>query len=384
MKRHGYSVFRSVNLILRYLSGEISEQEKSEYIRMIEDTGLRPSDWARDALLNGLSAENDFDTKTAYNHFLSKVSPKPRVRRWTRRWIAALWIFPLIIGGVFWKINREEPEKKIEKQIFPVSSKAYVELADGRSIDLTASTDSLSEKDGTLILRDSTRLVYSGKNKTSGQLIYNVLNVPRGGEFSLILADGTRVWVNSDSRLRYPVHFENGKREVFLQGEAYFEVARDTKHPFVVHTSLGQIEVLGTEFNIQDYADESQVITTLVNGVVRYASTDGENCILKPGFQVVDKVGIENLQICEVNLDEYVGWKNGLYVFYDDTLEKIMQRISRNYDVEVEFENENLKKLRFSGELERYNQVEAFLRIVELGGDAVFVVEGKKIKIEPK
>jgi len=217
-----------------------------------------------------------------------------------------------------------------------------------------------------------------------GRLIYNVLNVPRGGEFSLILADGTQVWVNSDSRLRYPVQFGSGKREVFLQGEAYFEVAEDSEHPFVVHTSLGQVEVLGTEFNIQDYADESQVITTLVNGVVKYAATDGENCLLKPGFQVVDEVGTEKLQIREVNLDEYVGWKNGLYIFYDDTLEKIMQRISRNYDVEVEFKNENLKKLRFSGELERYDQVEAFLRIVELGGDAVFVVEGKKIKIEPK
>ena len=141
---------------------------------------------------------------------------------------------------------------------------------------------------------------------------------------------------------------------------------------------------MGTAFNVQDYHNERQVVTTLVNGKVQYFDGSGKSCLLEPGFQVVDTRNGHELQIRKVNLEEYVGWKDGLYTFYNYTLEEIMRTVERNYDVLVSFAVERLKTLRFTGDLQKYDDVEKFLRFIEMGGDVVFVLEGKKIRIEPK
>ena len=385
MKRRGYTVFRAVDLVVRYLLGELSTEEKKEYTQLLANTALDEKQWEGESLKQGLQKDNRFNSDEAYRQFLFHVSRKSFNRKLHWLKFAALWLLPLFAGSMVWYLwEPSGPEQKVSAQIFPVSSKAFIELADGRNIELTTLKDSLAEQDGTLIRQDSGKLVYAGNSCAAGQIIYNVLNVPRGGEYALLLSDGTKVWLNSDSRLRFPVQFSGKEREVFLNGEAYFEVSHDAEHPFIVHTSLGKVEVLGTEFNIQDYGTEQQVVTTLVSGKVKYATETGKDCMLKPGFQVVDNRKGGTLKVREVNLEEYVGWKEGLYTFYDRSLEDIMQTIQRNYDVQVFFENEKLKTLRFTGDLKKYDCVEKFLRFIEMGGDVTFVVKGKKILIEPK
>lgn len=385
MKRRGHSLFRAVDLVVRYLLGELSVAEKEEYARLLEDTDLQEKVWNGESLQRELREDKCFDKELAYRQFLLRIPRKSRSSRlrWMR--IAALWMLPLMIGGMTWYAwHTTTSEESMHIRINPVASKAFIELADGRNVELTAKKDSLSELDGTLIRQDSGILLYTGKNNLSGKLIYNVLNVPRGGEYALNLSDGTKVWLNSDSRLRFPVQFVGDKREVFLCGEAYFEVAHNVAQPFVVHTSLGKVEVLGTEFNVQDYEDEQQVVTTLVNGKVMYIAGQGEDCVLSPGYQSIESRNGDALQVREVNLEEYVGWKDGLYTFYNYTLEEIMRTVERNYDVRVSFKEDALKTLRFSGDLKKYDEVEKFLRFIEMGGDVVFVVEGKTIRIEPK
>ena len=156
---------------------------------------------------------------------------------------------------------------------------------------------------------------YKGKQKTPA-LVYNTIDIPIGGEYQLVLADGTKVWLNADSKLRFPVSFTAERREVYLEGEAYFEVAKDSEHPFIVHISRGAIEVLGTGFNVRDYREEQKTVTTLVQGKVVYRPErqPGREIMLEPGFQIKDEEG-GSLQPRKVDVILYTGWKDGKYVF---------------------------------------------------------------------
>lgn len=241
-------------------------------------------------------------------------------------------------------------------------------------------------QDGSVMRQDSAVVSYAGLEKTDeSKAVFHELNVPRGGEYLLVLSDSTRVWVNADSRLRYPVRFE-GKREVYLlAGEAYFDVVRDEEHPFVVHTSRGQVKVLGTEFNVNTYDKEAGVVTTLVEGSVQFAAPGkaAKSVVLKPGDQLLTGEG-NDWQVREVNVAEYIAWKNGEYVFNHQTLENLMKIVERNYDVTVFFTSEECKSLRFSGDLKKYDKVEKFLQFIETGGDVRFVIKDRTITVYKK
>lgn len=383
IKRRGYSVFHATRVILRSLFEELSEEEQEEYRKLIEETNLKEEDWSGEALMQSLG-DTRFDAEESYRQFLTKIPRKNRLHKHILQ-TAAFWLIFLIISGSIWFIwNQRGIDKQTFADIHPVSSKAYIELADGSNIELTDTYNSLSEKDGTIINQDSGQLIYTKNQKHKGQMIYNTLHIPRGGEYSIVLADSTKIWLNSDSRLKYPVQFTSKTREVFLEGEAYFEVKSNTEQPFVVHTSIGKIEVLGTAFNIKDYKNEQQVVTTLASGSVKYVSRLNQNHLLTPGFQLVEQRDNNELFIQKVNPDEYIGWKEGLYTFYNMTLEEIMQTIERNYDVETVYTEEKLKNLRFSGQLKKYAEVDKILRFIELGGDVTFAADGRNIVIKPK
>ena len=159
---------------------------------------------------------------------------------------------------------------------------------------------------------------------------------------------------------------------------------RDASKPFLVHTSRGCVTVLGTEFNVRDYPEEHRVVTTLVNGSVQFTGKDKKKVVLEPGFQVIADSLTGTWDVREVNLKEYVGWRNGLYVFSHLTLEELMRVIERNYDVTVFFANEECKRLVFSGDLQKYEMVEHFLRFIETGGDVRFVVKERTITVYKK
>ena len=293
----------------------------------------------------------------------------------------------LFVGiGLVWS-HREQlrsvPPLTVKNEVVePGRSKAMITLANGEKIVLGDKKQQLIGEDGTLLNLDSAIVEYKGKQKTPA-LVYNTIDIPIGGEYQLVLADGTKVWLNADSKLRFPVSFTAERREVYLEGEAYFEVAKDSEHPFIVHISRGAIEVLGTGFNVRDYREEQKTVTTLVQGKVVYRPErqPGREIMLEPGFQIKDEEG-GSLQPRKVDVILYTGWKDGKYVFENATLEEIMQVLSRWYDIAVFYKREEVKKLHFTGDLERYKTINDFLEFMEIGGNVRFSIKGKTVLIE--
>ena len=316
MKRRGYDIGRVVDLIFEYWLGRMKDSELEEYRHMKETTGL--DKYAREFedrewIKNALEEPDIFETDKAYRRFWSMTAGKRSIGRRRWRWVASLLI-PLLVGGgvglfVWW----QPASIPLLEEIGIVKPKAVVTLANGEKINLGEEVAPIAEKDGTRIQYHDGQLVYSSQSQTAKpQVLYNELTVPRGGEYSLVLGDGTRVWLNAGSKLKYPVRFNGSQRRVFLSGEAYFAVERDTAHPFIVSGSSGEIRVLGTEFNIRDYEDEERVVTTLVKGAVSYTGKNlkqGE-IVMKPGEQVRAGRRGEKPELLQVNPKEFISWKD--------------------------------------------------------------------------
>ena len=269
-----------------------------------------------------------------------------------------------------------------QENILPAEMKAILVRADGEQVVLGKGHCSLEEAGNVLIAADSTGLEYNRLKQTNTDtVVFNQLIVPRGGLYLLVLADGTRVWMNSDSHLKYPVMFAGGKREVILSGEAYFDVVKDKSAPFIVRTESGNIEVLGTEFNIKCYSDETALVTTLVNGKVKFDDGINPSVILKPEEQLIFEKENSQSIVRKVNVNHYISWKDNRLSFQGETLDMIMKTLSRWYNVEVVFEDSTLKALEFSGNLDRFTGIQEFLSLFELGVNVKFEVKNRTVYI---
>ena len=220
-------------------------------------------------------------------------------------------------------------------------------------------------------------LVYP-KTDTTTAPAYHKITIPRGGEYILRLADGTRVWLNSETELEYPVVFTEKQRQVFLKGEAYFEVAPDSLHPFIVKTEQQNLRVLGTSFAIRAYANESVVLTTLETGKVNIHSK-GQEVILNPGEQSCLKDG--NLTVAKVNTTLFTAWHKGIFIFQDQPLENILNTLARWYNIDIFYTNENLKDIHFTGELKRYDRIQDFLCKLEILEKVRFTIKGRTVTV---
>ena len=259
------------------------------------------------------------------------------------------------------------------------SQRPVLRLDDGTTM-LVDSLKGDFEEAGVLVKKaGESTLSYSVENLPPfTQLAYNTIEVPKGAEFDLILSDGTHVWLNADSKLKYPVTFENDKREVELEGEGYFKVTKDEKKPFRVVVKKQIVEVLGTEFNVDAYPEEKNTYTTLVSGKVK-VDTDGQTVILDPGMQSV--VNDEKMYIRKVNVAEVVSWRNGMFVLEDHTLEEIMSKLARWYDFTVFYQNTSLRGATFKGKIPRYASFESILNILEKTGEVKFSVKNKSVTV---
>lgn len=272
---------------------------------------------------------------------------------------------------------------KIADSIVPGGMKAELRLADGSTVCLSGGRmDSLPEQSGSAIVAGDKGVSYEDRQPMN-ELVYNTLRIPRGGEYSLILGDGTVVFLNSETELRYPVQFVGDERRVFLSGEAYFEVKRNEAKPFIVETEHSKVEVLGTSFNLRSYSDEEKVAATLVEGKVRLVSDDNKNISLMPGEQgVVDKMG--HLTKREVDTYIYTAWKDGSFVFRKQPLEEVMRIIARWYDVNVYFIDASQRNISFSGNIKRYDDFEKIIEMLQMTGSTRFEVSNKDIFIREK
>ncbi|HAP16899.1 FecR family protein [Butyricimonas virosa] len=377
---------RLSDLLYKDLLGMASKEEKQELDSLCEEYGVKEMD--RDEIVARLQGTDDFDGREAYRKF--KILKKNERKTFRIGWwvsTAASVVVLCIVG--WWLNNGPEQIKKVEpvvaEIICPGQSCAVITLADGKQVSLEENIQELKESDGTILRSEFGTLVYKANlHNETAEVMYNTVTIPRGGEYCLELADGTKVWLNAETELRFPVNFSDKTRDVYLKGEAYFQVSKDELHAFQVHTSMGTVAVLGTSFNVRDYADEQKVVTTLEMGKVMYVS--GENkkeIILTPGFQVQEEKTGE-IKMKKVDVMQYVGWREGKYVFENTALVDIMRTLERWYDIDVVYVDPVVKDYHFTGDLERYESINVFLNFIETGGDVKFKMEGKTIIIGKK
>ncbi len=268
--------------------------------------------------------------------------------------------------------------------ITPGTDKALLVMDNGAQYDLSQGSKLQLKVGGTDIQSEGTDVVYKKETIKDTKPVFNTLKVPRGGQFKLTLSDGTRVWLNAASTLRYPVYFSGSERKVTLTGEAYFEVSKNKKIPFRIQSQGQTIEVLGTAFNISSYPDDSLTATTLVEGKVKVfvtARPDIQTSLL-PGSQSLLPKGKQEIKQHTVDTRVYTAWKDGKFVFVDQPLKDMMKTLARWYDVEVVFTNEKSKNLSFTGDIERYKDFEKILFLIEKTNEVSFKIKGRRIVID--
>lgn len=365
------------DLLDRYLSGNCTEQERNLIERAYSKHTLHNKFELGDLDLSRIANESW--------HYIAEQRSKPKTIRiavWPKIAVAASLVLGIGLATYFYQSNdtatlSPQTEEISVKQIVPGGNKATLTLPDGRIIDLAAdksgimiSANSISYADGSHVAQEE------GKSNDEPQNM--TLSTPRGGQYQVLLSDGTKVWLNAESTLKYPNQFTNDQRTIELTGEAYFEVSQDKKRPFVVRVGNEKIEVLGTHFNAMYYPEESVFKTTLFEGSVKVSNASRAR-VLTPGqqLQVVD--GMMRLSP-NVDLEEAIAWKNGYFKF-DENLESILTKLSRWYDFEIVYKSKPDATMTFTGKISRNRDIKEILEILEPSVNVHFKIEGRSVTV---
>ncbi len=364
------------SLILKDIGAGLTDKEKKELEDWINEKTENRLLYERlvhsDYFQNWKERRERLDIQEGWERVISVVrNEKRRNLRLRLMKYAAIFIFPLVFAAGFYfyysKIHDDTAIAGVTTEIKPGESKAMLVLNDGKEISLDSPDQLvLHEKDGTEILKEEGWLNYSSLDlKKKKSEIFNTIKIPRGGEYHLKLSDGTHVFLNAQSEFVYPVHFNAEVREVTLSGEAYFEVA-SSDIPFIVRTKDMDIEVLGTTFNLNAYEQTDEVVTTLVEGKLKVGSRDKAvgSRVIFPNEQAVFRMSQRKIEVNTVDVNLYTAWRNGELIFYNMRLEDIMTTLTRWYSAEVFYMNPSVKELRFSGSLNRYENINQILDII--------------------
>ncbi|WP_222982430.1 FecR family protein [Flagellimonas meishanensis] len=324
------------------------------------------------------------DIRKGWEAINSKIYPKKGVSRYLKYAAAAIVLALLSLPFVL--TNQEpttQPAISVGNTVIEIGTdKATLTLEDGTKVPLEKGKAFNTQT----LTSNGKQLVYKSKADKTEPLKYNTLTIPRGGQFYLVLADGTKVWLNSDSELRYPVTFaSNLPRKVeLLYGEAYFEVSPSTENNgthFLVATQEQEVDVLGTEFNVRAFKEDKFIETTLVNGKVA-VKNGGNISNLTPGYQSKLDKGTQEISIAKADVRNVISWKDGLFSFKNMPLKDIMTVLSRWYDVDVEIVNEDVSKITFNGVFNRNQDLENILSIIQNTNEAKLTTKGKTIMVE--
>ena len=301
-----------------------------------------------------------------------------------RKWIGYAASVCLLVGAAWMGVKLSA-----EKETLPLAQKqhetfkAILHMQDGKQVALTGENAVIAADSAMGRIEQVKRtLVYKAKNP----VMYahkNTLEVPNGGEFNLVLADGTKVWLNAGTKLTYPVVFFGEERRVKLKGEAYFEVTKDETHPFVVEMKKMEVQVLGTSFNLRAFGEEERTVATLVTGKIR-VKTEKDTLVLRPDQQAVLAHEGDLLELKEVDAETYRAWTHGKFVFRRERLEMIMADISRWYNVPVFYEQSSVKEMEFSGIMARYGDLRETLNMLEKTDKVMFDINPERIIVKAK
>lgn len=378
-------------LLQRYLNGECSPGEITELY-----TWLRNSEAHRPLLA---AMQQEFEQVMQQPHevpaalgdrvearLLQDINRKKVRPLFSRYRVAAAAVILLVTAAGLWWLtssrSAKQPGSAKELAAFnkvndvaPGTSKAMLTLADGSTVTLDSAGNQVIQQGKTLVQQNNGQLMYEGKGEAIG---YNTLNVPRGAQFNIVLPDGSHVWLNAASSLRFPTAFTGKQRVVELQGQGYFEVAKDTARPFIVKVNTTEVQVLGTRFDIMAYADEKSLNTTLLEGAVRMKQGAFQQQ-LSPGQQAVLDYASGRMSVRAVDVDEVVAWKTGFFEFDNASITVIMRQLSRWYDIEVSYLDNSTSRL-FGGRISRNLPLSEILHMLEANG-AKFNLEGRRLTV---
>ncbi|MDE5423635.1 DUF4974 domain-containing protein [Ancylomarina sp. DW003] len=382
-------------LIAKEVNFGLDEKEKQELYSWID--GREENKQVYDRIRNKegfLDWDENFhqvDVEEGWKRFDEAVNPNKIVIAFqTILRYAAVILVPLFLSGVGYYLyndlmNQSHQQEQLAKLELP-KPKAQLILANGQRVSLdNKKTSALKEKDGTRIEKGDGNLKYQAGNE-KGKLLYNTVEIPRGSEYELVLADGTKVHLNAMSSLKFPVQFTGKTREVELSGEAYFDVAKDAKHPFVVNVLGTKVEVLGTSFNVKAYEENEEVVTTLVEGRVKVQSSGfkAESMFLEPGQQAIVDEKTGDMDMCEVDVALFTSWREGVFLFKDQRMEDIMIELARWYNLKVFYKNPLAKEYRFGGHFNRSSEIDSIMEMFELTRKVKVKVNGETIVIDEK
>ncbi|MBV7529455.1 FecR family protein [Chitinophaga sp. sic0106] len=319
-----------------------------------------------------IAASQDVHEKKIWQAIRQEVRPKRRLLLVSSAAAAAM----LLLVAIGYILKAPPAEKQaIAQELLPAGNKAVLTLGNGQQVVL----DSLATgaRLDQAIKADSGSLTYL--RGTNGPVQTNTLTTPRGGRYNVVLPDGTVVWLNAASKLTYPTAFTGTDRTVALQGQAYFEVAKDASRPFYVNAGEVNVKVLGTTFDVMAYPDEKQINTTLVEGSVQVANSHATK-LLHPRQQAIANVGAGTLTLQPANIDKALAWKNGLFIFNNADLESILREIARWYDVEFINLAGNSDEL-YGGSISRNKNLPDVLKLLGAYGSHQFKIEGRKVTV---
>lgn len=377
------SIYDDASLIRKSLMQDLNDGEREKLEQLLDNQPLQEvyQELTDPMYLKQQFVEYEkYSSRRAYAEFRERRGRFGRIRmiRWVAA-VAAVWV--LALGITLWMNFGEKKTSTslpVASKIIPAGEKkAKLTLADGTEIEVAEMNTRVLQEEGVNIEYKDGEIAYVKGEEKPMEMVYNKLEVPRGGECIITLDDGTKVWMNAETRLKYPVMFVGEKREVILEGEAFFDVVKNEK-PFIVKTSFGDVRVLGTSFGINAYADAPESYTTLVRGSVRVETGASDPLVIQPGEQVVTSKDGKMIRQ-EVDVEEFVGWKDGIYVFREKHLGDIMKTLERWYNISVLFEEEELRELPFTGNLKRYDDINVFFDALTRTGDMKYRVDGNHV-----
>lgn len=321
-----------------------------------------------------------------YHRILRSITGNKKIFSLSWWWAAAaIVVFALGLGTVFLNntpqqvIVTNKPKPIKSNVIKPGTTTAVLTLANGTHITLDDAANGVVAKAGNTSIKKLKNglLAYSADGAGTAENALNTITIPRGGLYTVVLPDGTRVWLNSESSLTYPVAFNGAERGVTLKGEAYFEVSKNKEKPFIVHSGNVNVKVLGTHFNVKAYQDDNVIKTTLLEGSVQL-SNQSSSALLVPGEQGIADADHDRITSKKVNVNQVIAWKSGYFIFKEERIQDIMEQISRWYDVEVTYQG-NISNKTFGGIYTKNKDINELLKALELTGLVHFKIEGRRI-----
>jgi ferric-dicitrate binding protein FerR (iron transport regulator) len=373
----------------KYMSGQCTDAEKRLLETYRDEMLLADEGWEDEGV-------SEADVRARIWQRLNEsrqIVPISRYKTYRSRWmqVAAILLVALLIGALFIPTkkksdNNDQLTKTVQpKPIVPGGDKAYLTLANGTSIVLDdAKNGALTSQSGVKVSKAGNGVVVYEFNKSAeaGNLAsqFNTITTPRGGQYQVVLADGTHVWLNAASSIRFPQAFNGPQRLVEVSGEAYFEVAKDKSHPFIVQANGTKVQVYGTHFNVNAYPDNNNVTTTLLEGSVQMSS-NGQATMLIPGEQGVSMTSGGAIRVSKADLQQTMAWKNGYFIFHDLSIVEVMKQVSRWYDVDIEYQDEAVKSNEFGGAISRYKSITELLDNMQLTRSIHYKIDGRRVII---